>query len=236
MFQGSFIVKEVFGECGDGGVCHVQTKIYKGGRKMKKKLLAGMAVGFSVVAMGNIASATDFDFSGVLQSHNDVLLVNFTANTDTTVTLFSSSWIDGNHGFDPMLGLWNNTGDLIIWQDDGGNIGSTLSNGVSYYHGSWDSYYSADIAAGTYTVSLSTYYNAPNGNNLSDGFAYDNDTPIAFANWYQPANGYQTGDYEFHVLNVDTASSNQPVPEPATMLLFGTGLAGLVGARLRRKK
>ncbi len=33
-----------------------------------------------------------------------------------------------------------------------------------------------------------------------------------------------------------TINPSQPVPEPATMLLFGTGIAGLAGSRLRRRK
>jgi hypothetical protein len=41
-----------------------------------------------------------------------------------------------------------------------------------------------------------------------------------------------TDYYRNYVWTSDAA----PVPEPATMLLFGTGLAGLIGARCRRKK
>lgn len=37
-------------------------------------------------------------------------------------------------------------------------------------------------------------------------------------------------------INFDQSSSTAPVPEPATMLLFGTGLLGIVGKRLKRKK
>lgn len=34
----------------------------------------------------------------------------------------------------------------------------------------------------------------------------------------------------------DTDNIRNPVPEPATMLLFGAGMAGLIGSRFRRKK
>ena len=45
-----------------------------------------------------------------------------------------------------------------------------------------------------------------------------------------PASGLQSGEIDFFAVNFT------PTPEPDTMLLFGTGLAGLACSRLRRKK
>lgn len=46
------------------------------------------------------------------------------------------------------------------------------------------------------------------------------------------ASGGDDGNHDYAIAGINIA----PVPEPATMLLFGTGLLGLAGLRLRKKK
>ncbi len=86
----------------------------------------------------------------------------------------------------------------------------------------------------TYSVNYQGYEQT---NFLNGSFAYSSTTwqDLADAHfWFNYGDVYKAGSYyelaEARIIQPDTS----PVPEPATMLLFGTGLAGLVG--LRKKK
>jgi hypothetical protein len=75
--------------------------------------------------------------------------------------------------------------------------------------------------------------------NYNDGFTFDHTASSLSLSFYG-RNLQRLGDESWSIDNIKVYADNggqaAPVPEPATMLLFGTGLAGLVGGRLRKKK
>lgn len=182
------------------------------------------------------AKAADYDYFGNMRYHNDILQFNFSVLTSDTRTFFSSSWDDG--GFDPMLGLWDEFGNIITFQDDGSQVGSTTSNGIAYDHGTWDSYYSVFLDPGNYILTLTAYNNFNMGTQLSEGFSLQNEYPILLTAWDQPANGFKQDFYAFHILNVETATGPGgpiPTPEPSTFILFGFGIVGLIAFTRRNR-
>ncbi len=101
---------------------------------------------------------------------------------------------------------------------------------------------SADGSTDTPENSLSwSYYNNTVGDFHIDSGGILPD-PLDMGKWFEDGEMLHfTGTYTFEVDNHGGPSSINftpiaPVPEPTTMLLFGTGLVGLLGSRIRKKK
>jgi len=199
-----------------------------------KKLPVALAVS-TLFAVGSV-NAADFDFSGNIANHNDVIRINFSLASDAAnVDVWTNSFQNAVN-FDPITSVWVQSGSdytLVGQNDDNASIRpdqTYYDSGLTF----------ASLAAGNYLFSIGTYANFAAGTLLSEGFAYDGQAPIPLSDWCQPASHCGMGTfYDVHLSGVDSAQNNTPgtpvsaVPEPQTyaMLLGGLGLLGFMARR-----
>ena len=154
-------------------------------------------------------------------------------NADGTVT--------PEGGFDPLLSLFDGSGNLLGYTDDGAQ---NLPQGHDSKTGEAYDTYTAGIylPAGIYTLALTEFDNLPKAT-LADGFTRDGQGDFTGA-LYGPGTGafYDfTGDHrtDAYAFNLTSTSATPAVPEASTTVSFGLllalGLGGITVAAKRRK-
>ncbi len=184
----------------------------------------------AAMLLATSAHAAQFDFSGNIANHNDVVQISFSLASDATnVKVWTDSYLNGVN-FDPITAVWSQAGSgwsLVEQNDDNPTIVPGLTkfdSGLTF----------SSLAAGNYLFTIATYNNWANGTTLAQGFKFDSQTPIPLAIWDQPASTVNMGTrYSVHLSGVDVAA---PVPEPETYAMLLAGLGVLGWARRRQAK
>ncbi len=184
---------------------------------------------FSFLLWGAIAFAIPVDLSTFTAEPNDPTMVNIDTNTITFYENFDhfdiyaanySFWVPDNTtilSFDYEIILGEEEYDDYLTFE----AYDELWNGITYNE---------------FPIYLSPEHLS--GGPFSGHFEIDlfnfRTTEISLAWGFHEGDLDGSADSTARVFNIDLAESATPVPEPATLILMGTGLAGLFG--IRRKK
>ena len=195
---------------------------------MKKKLLAGLATGIFLFGMAQMANATiiNFDDIGTPSAYGDVGTTHdftFSSNMDWVDISATSQFSQ----YGPAV-----SGDFAALNNNFGT-GTVVESSSDIF--SFDGMYTKSFLNSTVGDTVWIYgYNS--------GTLVESHSFVQTLDWqYISVNMTGLDQLELALGDnfwIDDIAFNEaaPVPEPATMLLFGTGLVGLVGSRLRKKK
>lgn len=109
------------------------------------------------------AKATDFFFTGNFVDDDDKARFEFTIDADSFVTVLTYSYAGGVNaagqsiaagGFDPILSLYDFSGNLVDYNDDGPSSPTDPTSGAAF-----DTFFQANLLAGSYTVFVTQYNN-----------------------------------------------------------------------------
>ena len=190
-----------------------------------KMVMAASGLCIGLIASGNAAAAT-VSYSGTLGADDQVQLYAYTLAQASNVVFSTDSYGGGvtngitiaPGGFVPVLSLFDSAGNVVA--NDGADAtcyaGMQADPGTSMCD---DAYLSESLAAGSYTLAVSEFFNVPNGPNLSDGFLMQGQ-----GNFTGPNCGTTGGFYEADIAPCVQRTNSFSVsatttPEPSTLWL-----------------